>query len=254
MNFKLFEKYESAIRGYQGDPLTSSLRMLRDGELEVCYAPFEWLNPSAKVVLVGITPGKVQANNALVEAQRALVEGLPTTEVLRRAKHVGAFSGKMRPRLIALMDHIGLHRWLGLHSTEELFGEASDLLQTSSLLQFPVFQAGENYTGASPKPVRNPLLRMQMRDHFGEMAKAMPDAVFLPLGSAASEGVGWLSEQGYLSEDRVLYGLPHPSTANAERVAYFLGEKARANLSIKTSANNLDVARDNLLNAVAALT
>jgi hypothetical protein len=33
-----------------------------------------------------------------------------------------------------------------------------------------------------------------------------------------------------------------------------LGEKARANLSIKTSANNLDAARDDLLNAVAALT
>jgi hypothetical protein len=95
---------------------------------------------------------------------------------------------------------------------------------------------------------------MQMRDHFGEMAKAMPDAVFLPLGSAASEGVEWLTEQGYLSKKRVLHGLPHPSTANAERVAYFLGEKARANLSIKTSANNLDAARDSLLNAVAALT
>jgi hypothetical protein len=41
---------------------------------------------------------------------------------------------------------------------------------------------------------------------------------------------------------------------NAERVAYALGEKARADLSIKTSANNFDAARDNLLNAVAALT
>lgn len=64
---------------------------------------------------------------------------------------------------------------------------------------------------------------------------------------------GEVTEQGYMSEERVLHGLPHPSTANAERVAYFLGEKVRADLSIKTSANNLDAARDNLLKSVAGL-
>ncbi|MDN8037040.1 hypothetical protein [Burkholderia vietnamiensis] len=253
MNSKLFEKYESAIRGYLGDPLSPSLRMFRSGELEVYYAPFEWVNPAAKVVFVGITPGKVQANNALVEAQRALVAGLPTPEVLRRAKHAGAFSGRMRPKLIALMDHIGLHRWLGLSSTEELFGDESDLLQTSSLFQYPVFCDGENYSGTTPKPLKDPLLRMQMKEHFGEMAKSMPDAVFLPLGSAASEGVTWLTEQGYMQKERVLHGIPHPSPANAERVAYFLGEKARDKLSVKTSATSLDAAREHLLKMVAAL-
>lgn len=253
MSFELFEKYESAIRGYEGDPQSPSLRMHRNGELVVYYAPFEWVNTAAKVVLVGITPGKVQAHNALVEAQRALAEGLPTAEVLRRAKHVGAFSGNMRPKLIAMMDHIGLHRWLGLSSSAELFGAASDLLQTSSLLQFPVFRAGENYTGTSPQPLRDPVLRMQVRDYFGEVAKAMPDAVFLPLGSAASNGVEWLVQQGYIRKERVLAGLPHPSRANAERVAYFLGEKARSNLSVKTSPSKLDAARDNLVAAVSAL-
>ena len=227
--------------------------MFRDGDLEVCYAPFEWVNPSAKVVFVGITPGKVQANNALVEAQRALVEGLSTPEVLRRAKHVGAFSGRMRPKLIALMDHIGLHRWLGLSSTQELFGDASDVLQTSSLFQYPVFCNGENYSGTTPRPLKDPLLRMQMKEHFGEMAKAMPDAVFLPLRSAASEGVTWLTEQGYMRKERVLHGISHPSPANAERLAYFLGEKARDKLSVKTSATNLHAAREHLLKTVAAL-
>ncbi|MCA8494027.1 hypothetical protein [Burkholderia arboris] len=65
--------------------------------------------------------------------------------------------------------------------------------------------------------------------------------------------VEWLTEQGYRRKERVLRGLLHPSGANSERVAYFLGEKARSDLSIETSANNLDAARDNLLTAVAAL-
>lgn len=227
--------------------------MFRSGELEVYYAPFEWVNPAAKVVFVCITPGKVQAKNALVEAQRALVAGLPMPEVLRRAKHVGAFSGRMRPKLIAVMDHIGLHRWLDRSSTEELFGDASDLLQTSSLFQYPVFCNGENYSGTTPRPLKGPLLRMQMKEHFGEMAKSMPDAVFLPLGSAASEGATWLTEQGFMQKERVLHGISHPSPANAERVAYFLGEKARDKLSVKTSATNLDAAREHLLKTVAVL-
>jgi hypothetical protein len=77
---------------------------------------------------VGITPWKAQADIALTEAQRALVEGLPVPEVLRRAKLAAAFAGKARLRLISLLNHIGLHQWLGLRSSEDLFGEAADLL------------------------------------------------------------------------------------------------------------------------------
>lgn len=253
MSFELFEKYESAIRSYQGDPQSQSLRMHRDGELEVYYAPFEWVNPLAKVVLVGITPGKSQADIALTEAQRALAEGLPVSEVLRRAKHAGAFAGKARARLISLLDHIGLHQWLGLRSSEGLFGESGDLLQATSLFQFPIFRGGENFRGTR-HPERDPLLRLQMREHFGEMAKAMPDAVFIPLGGPTSKGVEWLTKEGYLKKERVFHGLPHPGKEASEHTAYFLGEKERAELSHATNPDTLDTARDHLRKAVAALT
>lgn len=252
MNFELFEKYESAIRGYQGDPQCQSLRMHRNGDLVVYYAPFEWVNPSAKVVLVGITPWKAQADIALTEAQRALGEGLPVPEVLRRAKLAAAFAGRARQRLISLLDHIGLHQWLGLRSSEDLFGDSSDLLQATSLFQFPIFNKGENFRGAR-HPERDPLLRLQMRDHFGKMATAMPDAVFIPVGAATSKGVEWLTEQGFLKKERVLHGLPHPGKEASEHTAYFLGERARADLSVFTNADKVDAARDNLRKAVAAL-
>lgn len=59
--------------------------------------------------------------------------------------------------------------------------------------------------------------------------------------------------RGCLKRERVLYGLPHPSRENSERVAYFLGEKARSDLSVKTNADKLDAARDGLQRAVASL-
>lgn len=155
-----FKTFSAAIQHYNGDPLSPNLLMAQDGPVSVYYAPFEWVNPNAKVVLVGITPGKVQAANALAEAKRALADCFEQ-EVLRRAKATGAFSGAMRPNLVALLDAIRLHDWLGLNTCSELFGSAGESLQTTSVLQFPVFLDGENYNG-TPDPI-NRLLKYSLR-------------------------------------------------------------------------------------------
>jgi len=39
-----------------------------DGEITVTYAPLEYVNEQARIVLVGITPRRQQAVNALLEA------------------------------------------------------------------------------------------------------------------------------------------------------------------------------------------
>mgnify|MGYP003583822180 CR=1 FL=1 len=59
---------------------------------------------------------------------------------------------------------------------------------------------------------------------------------------------------GHMRADSILDGLPHPSGPNGERIAYFLGRKARHELSAKTLPQKIDDARSRLLNRVAALT
>ncbi|WP_293766921.1 hypothetical protein [uncultured Aquitalea sp.] len=114
MDTQIFDQYASAIRAAAspGDP---SLRMAAEGQIEIFYAPFEAVNSQAKLVLVGITPGRVQAANALAEARRQLAAGATSGEAMRKAKEVGAFSGPMRANLTAMLDHIGLDRWLGAY-------------------------------------------------------------------------------------------------------------------------------------------
>tara|TARA_R110001583_G_scaffold191912_1_gene357798 strand:- start:16829 stop:17005 length:177 start_codon:yes stop_codon:yes gene_type:complete len=56
-----------------------------------------------------------------------------------------------------------------------------------------------------------------------------------------------------LDHKRILDGLPHPSGANAERIAYFLGSKSKDALSAKTNANKLDQARESMMRKVQAL-
>lgn len=185
-------------------------------------------------------------------ARRAIHEGVDDTEVLWRAKATGAFSGSMRPNLVALLDAVGLQRWLGLNSCSDLFGSASTLLQTASVLQFPVFVGGENYNG-KPDPIKHPILREMVIQHFGKMCTQLPDAVFIPLGPVPSKVLAWLAEQGTIDARQVLAGLPHPSGANAERIKYFLGQKPRSELSAKTVPDKLDTAKAALINAVAGL-
>jgi hypothetical protein len=232
--------------------LSRKLNIARDGQIEVQYAPFEYINNEARVVLVGITPGRTQMVNALRECRRQLHAGASTDAALRAAKQTGAFSGAMRPNLIAMMDAIGLHRWLGLSGCDALFGAAAHLVQTTSVLRNPVFVNGENYNG-TPRMTSHPVLRQQLLDGFAHDASALPLAVFLPLGDKVSEGLHWLADQGAIDRSRILDGLPHPSGANAERIAYFLGRKEKAELSVKTNPTKLDEAKAQLIKRVQSL-
>jgi len=56
-----------------------------------------------------------------------------------------------------------------------------------------------------------------------------------------------------LAADRILHGIPHPSGANAERIAYFLGRKDEAALSRQTNGAQIDADRLALRAKMAAL-
>jgi hypothetical protein len=227
--------------------------LARAGRVEARYIPFDYVNPAARVVVVGISPGFVQWKNAVRAAQQGLRAGLPLPELLRAAKYTGAFSGAIRPNLVALLDDIGLHRWLGIASCASLFGKDAHLMHVTGALRQAVFVDGSNYNGASPNMVSTPLLQAQLLEYFGQEAGLMPGAVFVPLGPKVSQALSWLAGRGVLDEARILHGLPHPSGANAERIAYFLGRKEKALLSSRTNGAQIDADRLALRAKMAAL-
>ena len=99
----------------------AELNLARDGRLSVQWAPFDYTPPSAKLAIVGITPGRQQANNALRAYQQALKSGLSLEAAQRHAKFVGSFSGAMRGNLVPMLDLVGLHQHFGLPSCDGLF-------------------------------------------------------------------------------------------------------------------------------------
>ncbi len=252
MPTQLFLQHEAAIRSLGGDRIDDRLLLARDGRLSAWYAPFDWMNAHARLVLVGITPGRTQMFSALRAARQELLAGASAVEAQRAGLTTGAFSGALRGNLIALLDRIGLHAWLRLRTCGELFGTAAHLLHSCSTLPFPVLVDGRDYNGI-PGPMRHPMLRDQVERHFVPMVRTLAHAVFIPLGRVPTEVLRALATRKLVDERRILDGLPHPSGANAERISYFLGTKERSRLSVKTGPDRLDIARTDLVRKVAAL-
>lgn len=126
---------------------------MNNKRIEMVYAPFDHVNLNARIVIVGLTPGKQQAANALRAAQNALARGASDAEAGEEAKVFASFSGPMRANLVKMLDFIGVPTLLGIASTAELWDQHQSLVHFTSALRYPVFVDGKNWSG-QPDMVR----------------------------------------------------------------------------------------------------
>jgi hypothetical protein len=222
------------------------LLLSRADRVTVRYRPSDFVNPAARVVIVGITPGLHQAFLACQTAQQAIRAGLEPNEVLKRARAVAAFAGPMRTNLIEMLDGIGVDKALGITGTDELFEQRADLLHATSALLYPVFLDGKNYTG-HPSPLRFPILKAFVDQVLTAELAMAPDAFVIPLGKAVSELLRAEVDRGALSADRCLFDFPHPSGANGHRIKqYKAHRKSMAKQVTSWAASNPGIGDDNV--------
>src|SRR5690606_14468063 len=115
---------------------------------------------------------------------------------------------------------------LGIQSTGSLWNKDAARVHFTSVLRYPVFLNGANYSGA-PSMLTTPLLRKQLMTWFAREMASLPKAIFVPLGPKVAEAMEAIARQIGIDSRQVLAGMPHPSGANAERIAFFLGRKER---------------------------
>jgi hypothetical protein len=226
--------------------LGGTLTLFEQGRISCSYAPFEHINQDAKIVLVGITPGRRQAMDALVALRKSLLEGKSMPSALSVAKATASFAGAMRSNLSRMFDHVRLNQHLGLNSCSELFTTGAQLVHYTSALRNPVFVDGANYSG-QPKISATPVLAKVVRDSFFQEARALHGALWVPLGGAAELALQMAVSESLIPAQGVLSGFPHASGANAERISYFIGGKAREALSNKTNPDLIDARKKLLL-------
>lgn len=234
------DRYAEAIRLLPALPeyapehlCTEAFRLYADTQLEMFYAPFDTINHSAKLAIVGITPGFQQMEIAYRVARAALALGRDAESASREAKAHASFAGTMRRNLVSMLNDIGINNALEVPDSVVLFETAQTLLHTSSAIRYPVLVRGANYTGHTPQPLQHPVLRGMIFDVLAPELAAVPDALVIPLGKAVECCLAALVSAGSLSRDRCLLGFPHPSGGNGHRKREF--ERNRDALRMKAT-------------------
>jgi len=80
----------------------------------------------------------------------------------------------------------------------------------------------------------------------------LKDAIWLPLGQSVVNVFEKMVALGHIADSHVLFGMPHASGANSERIKYFINRKERQHLSIMVDPDLID-SRKKVLRAKIAL-
>lgn len=233
--FPQFDRFRDKIAKLSAaGPNTSELEEFlieQDGRTRIYYAPFDYVNLNAKVVIVGITPGHHSMMNGFREATAALGRGESEEETLRLAKQAGSFSN-MKFTIAEMLDEIGMQSALGIHSCSELFVARYDLLHTTSCIRYPVFawnareRSWVNYSGHSPRLGKWRTALRFADEMLLQEFRAIPEALIVPCGEAVDELLKQLANRGLVEESRCLFGFPHASGLNGHRKRLFFERKA----------------------------
>ncbi|WP_256984747.1 MULTISPECIES: hypothetical protein [Paenibacillus] len=207
--------------------LINDLKLSSSGEIEIFYSPHnEYINPSAKVMLVGITPGWQQMEIAYRTAIQALKAHKSYEQACKKAKMAARMAGSMRTNLIQMLQEIGLHDYLTVPHVQRLFGADCTLLHTTSLIRYPVFVNKQNYNGHQPSITKNEFLYEAIIESFLPELEQLKHPLIIPLGKSVEAVLHQLLDEHRIDNGKILWGFPHPSGANGSRVTQFLHNKA----------------------------
>jgi len=195
----------------------------KDGNIEIYYAPFDYINTKAKVVIVGITPGLQQ----MLQSYEVINQG----KSLKEVKDLSSFKGSMRTGLIKYLDELKINDILKIKSCESLFNKNSRYLHTTSLVKYPVFDKGKNYSGANI--LKKKILLDFIEKNFLEELKTLEKSIIIPLGNTVSSTIEYLNNKYNLKLRCFLKGFPHPSGANARKNIQFKENKRNMKLLLR---------------------
>ena len=170
----------------------------KEGNIKVYYASFDYINSKAKIMIVGITPGLQQ----MLQSFQVINEG----KSLKEVKDLSSFKGSMRTTLIKYMDELKINKILKIKSCESLFNINSKYLHSTSLIKYPVFDKGKNYSGSGL--LKKKILLDFLEAHFVKELKKLDKTIIVPLGNTVSSTIDYLNNEFKLNLKCFLKGFP----------------------------------------------
>ena len=191
--------------------ISKTFLLSKEGNIEIYYAPFDYINPKAKIVIIGITPGLQQ----MIQSFQSIKDG----KSLREVKDLSSFKGSMRATLVKFLDELKVNKILKIQSCESLFNLNNKYLHSSSLVKYPVFDKGKNYSGVNI--LKKKILLDFIEDNFLKELEIFQGSIIVPLGNAVSSTIDYLNIKHQLKLQCFLKGFPHPSGLNARKNIQF---------------------------------
>ncbi len=230
----LFHKYRDSILRLQkiekSSIFSNDFLLCDDSDLKVYYSPHnEYINCSARIVIIGITPGWRQTYLAFQTAKTGLDKEESDERICFQCKMKARFEGTMRSNLVAMLDELGLQHRIGLPSCADLFLTDNNLLHTTSIIKYPCLYRDKNYGGHTPPIMDSHILRNYVENSFLEELCCIENgALVIPLGVAVETVFRDIGIHRILPQGEILWGFPHPSGLNAHR--FFQFNRNRENL------------------------
>ena len=203
--------------------INSKFLINAENNIKIYYAPFDYLNSDAKIMIVGITPGLQQ----MLQSFEVINEG----KSLKEVKDLSSFKGSMRTTLVKYLDDLCVNNTLKIKSCESLFDKDSKYLHTTSLVKYPVFDKGKNYSGVNI--LKKKILLDFIEKNFLKELKTLKKSIIVPLGNTVSSTIEYLNSKYNLKLTCFLEGFPHPSGANARKNIQFKKNKNKMKLALK---------------------
>ena len=236
MERNMFKRFSVDLKRLgQGGVGAPEFNLGKEGKYSLQYIPFEHVNPEAKLVIVGITPGNNQLDLAYQAAQELLKAGVPDEEILTEVKKAGAFGGRsMKPNLLKMLRHFQFEKLLGIDDVESLWGRNAGLLHSTSVVPHAAFKDGERFNGGFDEIMASPLLKNCFLDCLvPSMREITGKALFVALGPCPQAALDWCIKEGALRQEQVLGSLCHPSSAGGSTTRYYLREISKDELDPK---------------------
>ena len=220
---KYLKKIKSLKKISKSNIVSGKFLIAKKDNTKIYYAPFDYINSKAKIMIVGITPGFQQ----MLQSFEVINQG----KSLKEVKDLSSFKGSMRTGLIKYLDELEVNKKLKIKSCESLFNKDSKYLHTTSLVKYPVLDKGKNYSGANI--LKKKILIEFIEKNFLKELKTLKKAIIIPLGNTVSSTIEYLNNKYDLKLAFFLKGFPHPSGANARKNIQFKENKRNMKILLR---------------------
>lgn len=219
-----------------------------DDRFTLVYAPFSYVTRTARLAIVGQTPGPDQLALAYPVVRSKLAMGWSEDDILRVALDGAAFGGDMRDPLLKMLRHFGIGDLIGVADVADLWKPShAHLLHATSVVPHAAFRkkSGKRFSDSDFQVIlKSPAMQRCFETCFlPQLAELPSDCLFIGLGPLVHKALKWCVEHRHIKAGQLLGGLPHPSRASGNQVSFFLGEIAFDNLTdgnpVKKSAARL---------------